>query len=167
MLPACTPSMTYTGREHPCTAVCRPASVVLWVRYQQQNCSTEETGLLAACCWRILVLLLRGDLAKSLISAFLAELRFRAPPPCFFYGSRAPDSERHACAPAEASWPWWFDVFCASHKYIQNHGIGDVWQTNTVKGISETIPGEKCYWDRWQWKRDVAEQKFEFQRYTP
>ena len=41
-----------------------------------------------------LVLLLRGDLAKSLISAFLAELRFRAPPPRFFH---PPDSELHAC----------------------------------------------------------------------
>ena len=40
----------------------------------------------------VLVLLLRGDLAKSLSSALLAELRFRAPPLCFFYGSRPSDS---------------------------------------------------------------------------
>ena len=42
------------------------------------------------------MLLLRGDIAKSLISAYLAELRLRAPAACFFYGSRPPDSELRA-----------------------------------------------------------------------
>ena len=93
----------------------------------KQNSCTEETGLLAD----IFLVLLCGDLAKSLVSAFLAEFRFRASPPCFFHGSRPLDSELHACAPTEPSWLWWFDVFYTSSISICYHGLGDVWQPRT------------------------------------
>ena len=42
-----------------------------------------------------MALLLRGNLAKSFISAFLAELRFQAPPPFLFYSACLSDIASH------------------------------------------------------------------------
>ena len=67
------------------------------------------------------MLLLRSNFAESSISAFLAKLRLRAPPPFLFNSSRLPDMASHmALRPDHRGFDGW--TFTVRMIYFEVYG---------------------------------------------
>ena len=115
------------GWEHLCTAVCRPTSVVLWVWYQQQNCCTEETGLLVAFCWRFFWCCCAAIMRKAWFRLFSPSLDFGLLRLAF---STVPALPIASYTLALRPNPRGFDgsTFSLRLTPMYYHGIGNVWQ---------------------------------------